>query len=70
MGRTVIDINDELLEKARRLTGLKKKVDVVNMALEDLVRQKSIEKILELSGKITWEGDLAEMRKDRSDCCR
>ncbi len=37
MSRTTIDLNDELMEKAKRLTGLKKKVDVINKALEEFV---------------------------------
>ncbi|MDI6688832.1 MAG: type II toxin-antitoxin system VapB family antitoxin [Actinomycetota bacterium] len=65
MSRTVIDIKDELLEKAKKLTKMTKKVDIVNYALERLVRQKEIEKILELKGKVKWEGNLEEMRRDR-----
>lgn len=65
MARTVIDIDDEVLAKALRLSGLRKKVDVVNYALRKLVEQQEIEEILELKGKIQWEGDLGEMRKDR-----
>lgn len=52
MSRTVVDIRDDLVRKALRLSGLKKKVDVVNLALEELVRTKDIRKILELQGKI------------------
>jgi Arc/MetJ family transcription regulator len=63
--RTVVDINDEMLERARRLTGLKKKVDIVNYALEKLVEQREIEEILKLAGKVEWKGDLEEMRGDR-----
>ena len=37
MSRTVINLNDELMKKAMRLTGLKKKVDVINKALEEFV---------------------------------
>jgi Arc/MetJ family transcription regulator len=70
MSRTLIDIDDELLEKAKKATGMKKKVEVVNFALDSLIKQKNIEKILELKGKIHWEGDLGEMRKDRIDTCR
>jgi Arc/MetJ family transcription regulator len=66
MSRTVIDIEDDVLRKAQRLTGISKKVDVVNYALKRLVEQKAIEQILELKGKIRWEGDLTEMRKGRS----
>lgn len=66
MSRTVIDIRDDLLKKARSITGISKKVDIVNYALEKLVEQKEIEKILGLKGKIKWEGDLEEMRRGRS----
>jgi Arc/MetJ family transcription regulator len=66
MSRTVIDIEDDVLKKAQRLTGMSKKVDVVNYALRRLVEQKGIEQILELRGKVRWEGDLTKMRRGRS----
>ena len=66
MSKTVIDIKDDLLKKVRSITGISKKVDIVNYALEKLVEQKEIEKILTLKGKIKWEGDLEEMRSGRS----
>jgi len=66
MSKTVIDIKDDLLKKVRSITGISKKVDIVNYALEKLVEQKEIEKILNLKGKIKWEGDLEEMRRGRS----
>ena len=37
MARTVIDIDEEVYAKAQRLTGIRKKVDVVNYALRKLV---------------------------------
>lgn len=64
--RTVIDIEDRLLKRAQKLTGISKKVEMVNYALKRLVEQKEIEKILDLKGKIRWEGDLEEMRKGRN----
>jgi Arc/MetJ family transcription regulator len=69
MSRTVIDIENDLLKKAQRLTGMSKKVDVVNYALKRLVEQKAIEKVLDLKGKVRWEGSLEEMRRGRS-CAR
>jgi Arc/MetJ family transcription regulator len=66
MSRTVIDIEDTLLKKAQKLTGINKKVEIVNYAIRKLVEQKEIEKILELKGKVKWEGNLEEMRKGRS----
>ncbi|HHN65635.1 MAG TPA: type II toxin-antitoxin system VapB family antitoxin [Nitrospirae bacterium] len=65
MGRTVIDINDKILKRAQQLTGITKKVEIVNYALKRLVEQKEIEEILELRGKVRWEGNLEEMRKGR-----
>ena len=68
MARTVIDIDEDIFARARKLTGLRKKVDLVNYALAKLVEQKEIEKILELMGKVQWEGDLEIMRRDRRGC--
>ncbi len=38
MSRTVIDLDDDLIRRARKLMGLKKKVDIVNKALEEFVQ--------------------------------
>ena len=69
MARTVVNIDDSLYEQAKAFTGLKKKVDVVNYALKHLLEQRDMEKILELRGKIVWEGDLDEMRQARYGSC-
>ena len=65
MSRTVVDLEDDLVRKARRLTGLTKKVEIVNLALRCLIRQKEIEGILGLKGSIQWEGSLRKMRRNR-----
>lgn len=66
MSRTVVDLDDKLLRRARRLTGLKKKVEIVNTALKEFVETRDIRRaILELKGRVRWEGNLKEMRKDR-----
>jgi len=65
MSRTVIDIQDDLLKKAQKLTGISKKVEIVNYALKRLLEQKELEHFLELRGRVKWEGDLEAMRKDR-----
>lgn len=64
--RTVVDIENRLLKKAQKLTGISKKVEMVNYALKKLVEQKEIERILDLKGKIKWEGNLEEMRRGRN----
>ena len=65
MSRTVIDIQDDLLRKAQKMTGISKKVEIVNYALKRLLEQKEFERVLELRGKVKWEGSLDEMRRDR-----
>ena len=65
MSRTLVNLKDDLIRKTQRLTGLKKKVEIVNLALEELVRRREARRILELAGKVQWEGDLKKMRKDR-----
>lgn len=65
MSRTNIDLDDRILKEAGKLTHMKTKKEVVNYALEELVRRLRRKKILELEGKVKWEGDLDEMRRSR-----
>ena len=65
MSRTIIDIQDDLLKKVQKATGITKKVEIVNYALKRLLEQKEMERILELRGKVKWNGDIEEMRRDR-----
>lgn len=64
--RTNIIIDEELMRRARRLTGLPTKKAVVEAALRALIRLKEQERILSLRGKVRWEGDLDEMRRGRA----
>jgi Arc/MetJ family transcription regulator len=63
--RTNIDINDELLEEAQRVSGIKTKRAVVEKALQTLIRSRRRKKVLDLAGKIQWIGNLDEMREGR-----
>jgi Arc/MetJ family transcription regulator len=65
--RTNIVIDEELMEKGIRYTGLKTKKGVVNQALRELIQRKERKEILRLKGKLHWEGDLEEMRRSRFD---
>jgi len=65
MSRTVVDLRDDLVRKAQRLTGLRKKVEIVNLALERLIQQNEMEEILQLKGRVHWEGNLREMGRNR-----
>ncbi len=61
--RTNIEIDDNLLNSAMTMTRIKTKKGVVEYALKELVAQKKRKSILNLRGKLKWEGDLDEMRK-------
>jgi Arc/MetJ family transcription regulator len=58
-------INAQLLENALKITGFENKEDVINLALEKLLQMAKQRQILELEGKINWEGNLEEMRTER-----
>jgi Arc/MetJ family transcription regulator len=65
--RTNIEIDDKLMKQALRLTKLKTKRAVVEAGLQMLVRVKRQEEMLKLPGKVHWDGDLDEMRRDLDD---
>lgn len=63
MGRTNIEIDDELIEKALSLTGVSTKREVVDIALRRLVEKGDLYRSLrKLRGKLVWEGDIGESR--------
>jgi Arc/MetJ family transcription regulator len=63
--RTNIEIDDELIQKALRLSGLKTKRAVVEAGLRMLIRVREQEEILKLAGKVHWQGNLDESRRGR-----
>ena len=63
--RTNIVIDEELMARAKELTGLSTKRAVVEEALRVLVGLKEQEAVRGLRGRLRWEGDLDEMRRDR-----
>ena len=65
MARTNIDIDEALIRKARKLTRLKTKRQIVDKALELLVRSESRKGILRYYGSGIWKGDLKASRRNR-----
>jgi len=62
--RTNVVIDDELMSRALRSSGCRTKRSAIESGLRLLVQVNSQKKLRSLRGKITWEGDLEEMRKD------
>lgn len=60
--RTNIEIDDHLIRKYIKLSGVKTKKGAVNDALKKGIDYYSRLEMLKLRGKIKWEGNLDEMR--------
>ena len=63
--RTNIILDDKLVERAQKLTGIKTKREVVHEALRTLILLREQGEIRNLRGKLKWEGDLDEGRQSR-----
>jgi Arc/MetJ family transcription regulator len=63
--RTNIVIDDKLMADTLRATGLTTKREVVELGLQTLLRLQKQAEIKKLRGRITWEGDLDAMRRDK-----
>ena len=65
MARTNININETLIRKAKKLTRLKTKREIVDRALELLVRSEDRKSILRYHGSGIWKGNYKLARRNR-----
>ena len=65
MHRTNVELDEKLVSKAMKLTGIDTKKQLLNYALSELVSKAKRKGILKLEGKVKWEGNLNDMRKSR-----
>jgi len=63
--RTNIEIDDKVMREAQRLIGAQTKRETVDTALRELVARHHRIGVLDLRGKVRWEGDLEESRAGR-----
>ena len=63
--RTLIDINDELLQEALALTNARSKKEVVHLALEELTRARLRQQLKEMAGSGILEMGLDDLRRIR-----
>ncbi len=66
MGRTNVVLDDELIERCQKATGITTRRALIDHALLELLRREDQKRILELKGTVQWEGDLKAWRKGRS----
>ena len=63
--RTNIVLDDKLIERAQKLTGIKTKREVVHEALRLLILLNEQSGIRALRGKLPWDGNLSDQRLSR-----
>jgi Arc/MetJ family transcription regulator len=63
---TNIDLDEELVETAMRLSGDRTKRAVVHRALEELIRVARLRGLRGARGTLKWKGNLAELREERA----
>ncbi len=63
--RTNIVLDDKLIGRAMKATGLRTKRAVVEAGLHVLIQVKAQKGIRRLRGMVKWEGNLSEMRRSR-----
>ena len=50
--RTTLNLEDDLLDKARKLTGIQKKTSLVRLGLEALISRESARRLAKLGGTV------------------
>ena len=65
--RSTIDIDEALLEEARKLTKTKTKKDVINLSLRELVRKKHREHLVSLFGSGVVDLECEDVEKMREN---
>ncbi len=60
--RTNIEIDDKLINEAKRISKVKTKKEAVDIALRSYIKANQRKKIMDLFGKVKWEGNLKQMR--------
>jgi Arc/MetJ family transcription regulator len=63
--RINIVLDDELIQRALQVTGLKTKREVIHEALRTLIRLHEQAEIRALRGQLEWEGDVHQQRLSR-----
>jgi len=66
MKRISVLLDENLLNRAKKATGIKTTRLLLDCALRQLIQIGSQTDLLMLKGKVHWEGDLEELRKPRN----
>ena len=61
--RTNIEIDNYLMQEAKKISKTKTKKEIVDLALKTYIKVNKRKELLKLFGKVKWEGNLNQMRK-------
>lgn len=63
--RTTLDLPEDLLEKAMKVSNKKTKTSTIILALEELVRKSKLSEIKDFKGKVDLDIDIDKLRDRR-----
>ena len=63
--RTNIEIDDKLMKAAKRISKVKTKKEVVDIAFISYIKTQQRKEMLKLFGKVNWDGNLEKMRSKK-----
>jgi Arc/MetJ family transcription regulator len=61
--RTNIEIDNYLMQEAKKISKTKTKKEIVDLALKTYLKVNKRKDLLKLFGKVKWEGNLNQMKK-------
>lgn len=61
--KTTLNLDDVALAKAIKLCPGKTETEILNEALREYVRRRSLPKFLEFEGRVRWQGNLDELQR-------
>jgi Arc/MetJ family transcription regulator len=65
MARTNIELEDALVKEGMKIFKCRTKKELVHLALQELLKKEKRKEILQLRGKVKWEGNLDVWRRTR-----
>ena len=63
--KTTLNISDELIKEAIRLTGSRTKTEAVHKALIELIKKEKVERIIGQAGEFNFHDDWEKARHER-----
>lgn len=65
--RITLNLKDDIIKQVMQLTRAKNKSQAVNQVLESYIREKRLQKLLELKGKLHLEDNWQKLREMELD---